>query len=96
MPAYMIVRVNISDMDQYRQYMRLTPPIVEKFGGQFILRGADKHILEGPDVPERVVIVKYPDVESAIAFYNSPEYQAAIKVREGAAEASFIVMEGLE
>ena len=96
MPAYMIVRVNISDMDQYRQYMQLTPPIVEKYGGRFIVRGAEKHILEGPDVPERIVVVQYPDVESALAFYNSPEYQAAIQVRADAAEASFVVMEGVE
>ena len=39
---------------------------------------------------------KYPDVESALAFYNSPEYQAAIQVRADAAEASFVVVEGVE
>ena len=96
MPAYMIVRVNVTDMDRYQQYMKLTPSILEKYGGKFIIRGGEKVILEGPDMPERMVMLKFADVETAKRMYNSPEYQAAVKVREGAAEASFIVMEGLE
>ena len=96
MPAYMIVRVNVTDMDRYQQYMKLTPSILEKYGGKFVIRGGEKVILEGPDVPERMVMLKFTDVETAKRMYNSPEYQAAVKVREGAAEASFIVMEGLE
>jgi len=95
MPAYLIVRVNVTDPDQYAQYTKLTPAIVEKYGGSFVVRGGEKHVLEGPGVPERIVLLKFPDVETAKRMYNSAEYQAAIKVREGAAEASFIVMEGL-
>ena len=96
MPAYLMVRANVTDMDQYRQYMKLTPAIVEKYGGVFVVRGGDKVILEGPDVPERIVLLRFDSVEAAQRMYNSEEYQAAIKVRAGAAEASFIVMEGVE
>ena len=76
--------------------MKLTPAIVEKYGGKFVIRGGDKVILEGPDAPERIVLLKFDSVEAVRRMYNSEEYQAAIKVREGAAQASFIVMEGLE
>ncbi len=96
MPAYLIVRADVSDMAQYQQYMKLTPAIVEKYGGRFIIRGGDKLILEGPDAPERIVMLKFDSVAAAQRMYDSPEYQAAIKVRQGAAEASFIVMEGAE
>lgn len=96
MPAYLLVRANVTDMEQYQRYMKLTPAIVEKFGGQFIIRGGDKLILEGPDSSERIVLLKFDSVEAVRRMYNSDEYQAAIKVREGAAEASFIVMEGVE
>lgn len=96
MPAYLIVRANVSDMEQYRQYMKLTPAIVDKHGGKFIIRGGEKVILEGPDSSERIVMLKFDSIEAAQRMYNSPEYQAAIKVRRGAAEASFIVMEGVE
>ena len=96
MPAYMIVRANVTDPDQYAQYMKLTPAILEEYGGSFVVRGGEKHVLEGPEAPERIVLLKFPDVETAKRMYDSDEYQAAVKVREGAAEASFIVMEGLE
>ena len=96
MPGYMIVRVNVKDPDQYAQYMKLTPAILEKYGGAFIIRGGEKHVLEGPEIDERIVVLKFANVETAKRMYNSDEYQAAIKVRAGAAEASIVVMEGLE
>ena len=96
MPAYLLVRANVTDMQQYREYMKLTPAIVEKYGGQFIIRGGDPVVLEGPEISDRIVMLKFDSVDTARRMYNSDEYQAAIKVREGAAEASFIVMEGLE
>ena len=96
MPAYLLVRANVTDMEQYQQYMKLTPAIAEKYGGQFIIRGGDKVILEGPDAPERIVLLKFDSIEAVERMYNSDEYQAAIRVREGAAQASFIVMEGVE
>ncbi len=96
MPAYLLVRANVTDMQQYREYMKLTPAIVEKYGGQFIIRGGDPVVLEGPEISDRIVMLKFDSVDAARRMYHSDEYQAAIKVREGAAEASFIVMEGLE
>ena len=96
MPAYLIVRANVTDMAQYQQYMKLTPAILEKYGGKFIIRGGEKLVLEGPDAPERIVMVKFDSLDAARRMYDSDEYQAAIKVRAGAADASFIVMEGIE
>ena len=96
MPAYLIVRANVTDMEQYGEYMKLTPAIVEKYGGSFLVRGGDKVILEGPDAPERIVLLKFDSIEAARRMYNSEEYRAAIKLREGAALASFVIMEGVE
>jgi len=96
MPAYLLVRANVTDMEQYREYMKLTPAIAEKYGGTFLVRGGDKVILEGPDAPERIVLLKFDSIEAAQRMYNSDEYQAAVKVRAGAAQASFILLQGLE
>lgn len=96
MPAYLMVQAKVTDMKRYQEYMKLTPAILEKYGGRFIIRGGEKVILEGPEVTERMVMVKFDSVDAARRMYDSAEYQAAVKVRQGAAEASFIVMEGLE
>ena len=95
MPAYLIVRANVTDMQQYQEYMKLTPAIVEKYGGQFIIRGGEIVVLEGPaDQPPTASSCSNSTASMPPSrMYNSDEYQAAIKVRQGAAEASFIVME---
>ncbi len=95
MPAYLLVRAKVTDMAQYAEYMKLTPAIAEKYGAEFLVRGGGKLALEGPEAPERIVLLKFESVEAARRMYESDEYQAAIKVREGAAEASFIVLDGV-
>ena len=94
MSAYLVVHVDISDMDQYREYTKLTPPIVESYGGKFIARGGDVVTLEGPEETRRVVLIEFPTMEQLTAWYHSDEYQAAKVVREGAAVASFIGVAG--
>lgn len=95
MSAYLIARINVTDMDQYKKYIQLSPGIIEKFGGKFIVRGGDLVTLEGAEETGRVVLVEFPDSETAQAFYHSDEYQAAIKVRQHAADGQFIVVDGV-
>jgi uncharacterized protein (DUF1330 family) len=73
----------------------LSPGIIEKFGGHFVARGGRSMTLEGTPAPSRVVIVEFPSYERAQEFYNSAEYQAARKVRAGAATAQFVLVEGM-
>jgi uncharacterized protein (DUF1330 family) len=51
--------------------------------------------LEGPEETRRVVVLEFPSLEKAEAFFRSDGYQAAKKLREGAAEGSFIVVDGV-
>jgi uncharacterized protein (DUF1330 family) len=94
MPAYIIGRVTVTDTDQYAQYMQATPAVIAKFGGKFIARGGEKVTLEGETETARVVIIEFPSMELAQAFFHSPEYQQAKLLREGAAEAQFIAIDG--
>ena len=94
MTAYLIARVNVTDMEQYKKYVAVTPGIIEKFGGRFIARGGETVTLEGPEEKNRVVLVEFPSMEKAKAFYYSDEYQAAIQLRKDAATGSFIVVDG--
>jgi uncharacterized protein (DUF1330 family) len=94
MPAYIIAQVNVTDPAKYQEYARLAGPANLKYGGKFIVRGGAKTTLEG-DIPfQRIVINEFKDVETARAFYNSVEYQAARKHRLGAADFNMIIVEG--
>ena len=92
--AYVLVQVDVTNPQQYGEYMKLSPGIIEKFGGRFIARGGRSETLEGIPAKGRVVIVEFPSFERAQEFYNSAEYQAAKKVRSGAATAQFVLVEG--
>ncbi len=94
--AYMVVQVDVTNPAQYQEYTKLSPAIVAKFGGKYLARAGRTATLEGPPARARVVVLEFPSFEQAEAFYNSPEYVAARKVRAGAAQAQFVVVEGLE
>ena len=96
MAAYMIARVNVNDWDKYNQYIKVTPGIIAKYGGRFIVRGGETVTLEGPEEKWRIVVVEFPDLEKAKEFYYSPEYTDAKKIREGAALAQFVAIEGID
>jgi len=92
--AYMLVQVEVTNPTQYAEYTKLSPAIIEKFGGRFLARAGRTATLEGPPAKGRVVVIEFPSFERAQEFYNSPDYQAARKVRAGAANAQFVLVEG--
>ena len=96
MAAYVIARVNVTDWDQYNEYIKVTPDIIARYGGRFIVRGGETVSLEGPEEKWRIVVVEFPDLASAEVFYHSPEYRAAKEIRAGAAEAQFVAVAGVE
>jgi uncharacterized protein (DUF1330 family) len=96
MAAYIIIHIEVTDPEQYRAYTNLTPAIVAHYGGRFIVRNGPKVTLEGPEEMRRLVVLEFPDMEQAQAFYHSPEYQRAKAIREGAAAARFVAIEGVE
>jgi uncharacterized protein (DUF1330 family) len=95
MAAYLIVRVDVTDWERYGEYMKGSPGVVAKYGGRFIVRGGEKVTLEGPEETFRIVVVEFESLEQVKAFYYSPEYQETRKLREGAATASFIAVDGV-
>ena len=95
MSAYIIASVNVTDPEKYKNYMALSPAAIDAAGGKFIVRGGNPEILEGDWSRPRVVIIEYPTREAAKAFYDSTLYVAARAEREGAAEFSMIVVDGV-
>ena len=95
MPAYFIGKVQVTDWARYSEYIKATPSIIAQFGGRFIARGGECVTLEGPEETGRVVIIEFPTLAAAKAFFQSEEYSQAKKLREGAAIAQFIAVDGV-
>jgi uncharacterized protein (DUF1330 family) len=94
MPAYIIVRVEVTDWDKYREYMRHTPRLIAEHGGRFIVRGGESITLEGAPSAQRLVVVEFPTLDHAKTFYDSPGYRQARAIRAGGGDAQIIAVEG--
>jgi uncharacterized protein (DUF1330 family) len=95
MPAYVIVETDISDPEQYEQYKAASPGAVASGGGRFVVRGGELAVLEGDWEPTRLVVLEFEDLEAVKRWYDSPEYQAAKQLREGAANLRMIAVQGV-
>ena len=95
MPAYFIVQSTISDEARYQQYRDAVIPLMARFGGEFIVRGAKVEALEGRHDGRRMVIFKFPTMDAIHAFWNSPDYVPVKKIREGAAALDVWAVEGI-
>ena len=93
--GYWIASVDVSNEDGYKPYAAANPGIFKKFGGRFVVRGGKSQVVEGK-ARSRNVVIEFPDYESALACYNSPEYQANIKVRAPHADGNILVIEGYD
>jgi uncharacterized protein (DUF1330 family) len=95
MAAYLIVDVEAVDAEQYRQYSERANPTLERYGGKIIVRGGRFEAPEGGWQPRRLLLVEFPDYATAQAWYQSPEYQATIPIRQGSARTgAFLIVDG--
>ncbi len=96
MSAYVIIQINVTNPEKYNEYKKYTPITVEKYDGRFIVRGGATEDVEGKLAYGRVVVIEFPTMEKARAWYHSPEYQAAKKIREGSGESVFTIVDGVD
>jgi uncharacterized protein (DUF1330 family) len=85
MPGYVGTLLDIHDQDRFREYLKGVGPSLAQHGGRIVLRGPIAGVVEGKlDTREdtRLVMIEFPSLEAAHEWYDSPEYQELIKLRE--------------
>ncbi len=95
MPAYIIVDVTITNPTEYEAYKQLTPASLTAYQGKFIVRGAVAETLEGSWQPGRLVVLEFPTVELAKAWWASAGYAPAKAIRQRAASTQMIIVDGV-
>ena len=94
MSAYAIVQINVTNQENYKDYLNRVTPIVDKFKGEYIVRAGKFEVMLGEWNYSRTVVVKFPDYETALSWYNSDEYAPIKKIREENSNGNFIIIEG--
>jgi uncharacterized protein (DUF1330 family) len=95
MPAYVIADVTVTDPERYPDYTRLVPATLEPYGGRFVVRGGAVEVAEGDWRPGRLVVIQFPSLERAKAWYDSPEYRPARELRWKYSKGNILFVEGV-
>ena len=96
--AYVVAEITVTDPQAYEEYRKLVLPTVLAFDGQFLVRGGNRIQCEGVDDSHhdqmRTVILEFPSLSQARAWYDSPAYQEAKALRQAASQGRLFIVEG--
>lgn len=96
MPAYVVAAIEVTDPEGYKKYTARTPAEIARWGGRFLVRGTQPEVLEGDWPIQRLVVIEFPDLETARKFYDSEDYQAVVPLRQAASRGALALFEGFE
>jgi len=95
MSAYLIANIDVRDSSAYQEYKSKVPALIRKHGGEYVVRGGNCTVLEGDWKPCRLVVLRFPDLGSAQAFNDDPEYQPLKALRQRVSKTDLVVAEGV-
>lgn len=93
--AYWVAHVDVRDPETYALYREANAAPFAKYGARFVVRGAPQQQMEG-QCRARTVVIEFADLETALACYHSPEYQAAKAIRDPVSTGDLVILEGWE
>jgi uncharacterized protein (DUF1330 family) len=91
--GYWMAMVDVRDPETYKQYIEANAAAFAKYGAKFLVRSGRFSNPEGP-TGNRHVIIEFDSYETALACYDSPEYQDALKYRLAASAGRVVIVEG--
>ena len=94
MKAYWVcIYEKIDSIEKLKEYAIKAKPAIEKFSGKFLVRGGKSRKNEGIESP-RIVVVEFPDYNTAVECYDSEEYQEAHNILNGYVVRHHQIVEG--
>ena len=96
MSAYVVSRVNATEWSWLKEYGAATKSLIEKHGGRYLAQGGKSVSVEGNEsLPAALVVIEFPDMESAMAWYEDADYQPLKALRQANAEVELSLVDGL-
>jgi len=95
MSAYVILDIDVTDPEGYKEYANLAPATVALYGGRYLARGGANETLEGDWHAKRLVILEFESMAKAKDWLNSKEYAPARKLRHQYAKSNTVLVEGI-
>jgi len=95
MAAFLISDVSVRDVEAFQTYRTRAAASIAQYGGRYLARGGTIEPLEGTWEPRVIIVVEFPSIEQARAWYRSPEYASALGVRNDALSRDLILVDGI-
>jgi uncharacterized protein (DUF1330 family) len=92
--GYWIAHVKITNPERYQDYIAANAVAFAKYNARFLVRAGQCVVAKGDLEERRHVVIEFESYAAAMACYESPEYQAAAKIRDQASEAHLVIAEG--
>jgi len=97
MAAYSMTDVEVLDADAFARYREVAGPAVARYGGRFLVRGAEPVVAEGEwPSGQRVNVIEFPSMEQLKAWYDSPEYAPARAIARKALRRRLLFVDGVD
>lgn len=99
MNYYFIISVSFQpgkNRRDYEDYIGMVRPIVETYGGAYVVRDEKIEYLGNSWHPDRVIVIRFPDRESIDRCFSSEEYKQIMSKRTDTVESQAIIVSGVE
>ncbi len=95
MTAILISDVTVKDEVAFRTYRTRAAASIAAHGGRYLARGGAIDVLEGAWSPRVLIVVEFPTLDQARAWYASSDYAAALKGRDAALSRNLVLVDGI-
>ena len=95
MAAYLISEITVRDRTAFETYRTRAAEAIHAYSGRYLARLGEVQVLEGSWNPNMIVIVEFPNLERARAWYRSPEYAFALEMHNKALSRNLILVDGV-
>lgn len=94
MACYLVAQINVRDREGYKQYLDGFDEVFREYKGIIIAADTAPQVLEGEWPYMRTVIIRFPDVDEAKRWYESPAYRRLADVRRAASDSNIVLVHG--
>lgn len=96
MPAYCLFdNLEVLDGGKLEEYKKRVAPVVDRYGGRYVVLGGKVDLMEGQWRPAFPVMIEFPTLERAHEWYSSEEYAELKAVRLSGVRSTAVFLEGL-
>lgn len=94
--GYVVLTEAIHDPQGMKAYAGAARDPIHAHHGTVLVADQAPQVLEGEWFGNQTVVIEFESVQAAQAWYESPEYQAAVALRQGAARTNAVILAGFE